>query len=226
MQITTSQREFLLLCSNRLGSNQALVMGGRVALKSGAKGVAAVAITAMMALSGCEKGGPAPISTGERYLASTSSDAGYLLGADDKIRVTVFGEPQLSGEYPVDGNGTVSLPLIGNVTVVGKTTGQTSHDIEAMLSTGYLRHPRVSVEIATYRPFFILGEVKSPGQYPYTNGLTVTNAIATAQGYTPRARRKYVLIRRFGEEVEQEYVLTPDLRVHPGDTIRLSERYF
>ena len=82
------------------------------------------------------------------------------------------------------------------------------------------------MQVETYRPFFILGEVRSPGQYPYMAGLTALNAIATAEGFTPRASKKTVLIRRFGEQYEQSYVLTPDLRIWPGDTIRLAERFF
>lgn len=183
-------------------------------------------IAAALALSACGKSGPAPVSAGDRYVSTTNFDESYLLGASDKVRITVFSEPQLSGEYAVSGDGELSLPLVGTVPVAGKTTGEASRAIETLLGNGYLRNPHVSVEISVYRPFFILGEVKSPGQYPYANGLTVTNAIATAQGFTPRARKKYVLIRRFGEQTEQEFVLTPDLRVRPGDTIRLAERYF
>ena len=154
------------------------------------------------------------------------TDMVYHLGAGDKIRVLVYNEPQLGGDFSVGTDGEMSLPLIGNVPVAGKTIEQVSRDVQARLADGYLRDPRVSMEVQTYRPFFILGEVRAAGQYPYLSGLTAMNAIATAQGYTPRAARRTVRIRRFGDQYEQEYVLTPDLRILPGDTIRLTERFF
>ena len=192
----------------------------------GVKGRTLLAFAAAIALSACGKSGLPPISVGDRYVGSANFDEAYKLGAGDKVRMTVFSEPQLSGDYSVSGDGELSLPLIGNVNVAGKTTGEASVLIQSRFADGYLRNPRISMEVNAYRPFFILGEVRSPGQYPYANGLTVPNAIATAQGYTPRARKKRVFIRRFGEQVEQEFVVTPDLRVWPGDTIRLPERYF
>lgn len=178
------------------------------------------------ALAACSTSGPPPISTGERYASGQSFDESYKLGAGDKVHMSVFSEPQLGGDFLVSGDGKLSLPLIGDVDAIGKTTREVARMVEISLADGYLRNPRVSMEVIAYRPFFILGEVKSPGQYPYVNGLTVTNAIATAQGFTPRAHKKYVFIRRFGEQAEQKYLVTGDLRVQPGDTIRLTERYF
>lgn len=177
-------------------------------------------------LAACAKSGPAPISSGDRYVASRELVETYELGAGDKVHVTVFNEPQLSGDFSVSSDGKISLPLIGDVTVVGKTTAAAAKDIQARLAEGYILDPRVSMEVATYRPFFILGEVRAPGQYPYSSGLTALNAIATAQGYTPRAKKKTVLIRQFGEQYEQEYLVTPNLRVRPGDTLRIVERFF
>lgn len=156
--------------------------------------------------------------------AGTGQD--YHLGVGDKLRVIVFNEESLSGEFQVSADGTVSLPLIGAVRAMDQTPSALSATIRAQLAQGYLRDPRVSVEVLTYRPFFILGEVKTPAQYPYVNGLTVVNAIATAGGYTPRAQRKIAYIRRAGEDQERAYKLTPDLIVRPGDTIRLGERLF
>lgn len=150
----------------------------------------------------------------------------YPLGAGDKVRVTVFNEPTLSGEFSVSADGDLALPLIGNVKALGKTTKEVTTFLQTALANGYLRDPKISIEVVTYRPFFILGEVRAPGQYAYASGMTVINAIATAEGFTPRAKKKTVLIRRFGEAAEQEFLLTPDLRVWPGDTIRLTERYF
>lgn len=179
-----------------------------------------------LALAACSSSEPPPLSTGDRYVADANPAEAYPLGAGDKIRLTVFNEPTLSGEFSVGTDGQLSLPLIGNVPALGKTTGDVAALVQGMLADGYLRSPRVAIEVVNYRPFFILGEVRAPGEYPYVSGLTVLNAVATAQGYTPRARRAWVYIRRFGEQAELRYELTPNLRVWPGDTIRLAERYF
>lgn len=189
------------------------------------RGRSTLALAGALLLIGCSTG-PTPISAGDRYVSGVDINETYTLGAGDKVHMSVFSEQQLGGDFSVSGDGKLSLPLIGDVDVIGKTTPEVARMVEARLADGYLRNPRVSMEVMAYRPFFILGEIRSPGQYPYANGLTVTNAIATAQGFTPRARKKYVMIRRFGEAAEVRYLLTPDLRVRPGDTIRLGERYF
>jgi polysaccharide export outer membrane protein len=179
----------------------------------------------MAACASVPTAGPAS-GSGERYVASTAALEDYKLGVGDKVRVTVFNEPTLSGEFSVGANGSLSLPLIGDVDVSGKGPNEIGTMVQTRLADGYLRDPKVSVEVTTYRPFFILGEVKAPGQYPYVSGLTVLNAIATAQGFTPRADRRTVFIRKSGSAEEAPYGLTPDLRVMPGDTLRLGERYF
>lgn len=150
----------------------------------------------------------------------------YKLGVGDKVKITVFGEESLSGEFLVNANGGISLPLIGNVEAATHSAADLTKDIEARLGDGYIRNPKVAMEVLTYRPFFIMGEVGAPGQYPYSSGLTVMNAIATAQGYTPRADRKVIFIRRSGASEEKAFRMSPDLRVWPGDTIRLGERFF
>lgn len=185
-----------------------------------------LAFLALAALAGCAGSSGLRVSSGERYEVSSDLNDTYLLGAGDKVRVTVFNEPNLSGEYEVGADGTLSLPLIGNVAALGKTTQVVSDEFQRKLGNGFLRNPSVAAEVSTYRPFFILGEVEKPGQYPYMNGMTAINAVATAGGYTPRAKRSVVYIRKFGESAETEYELTPGLRILPGDTIRLGERYF
>lgn len=150
----------------------------------------------------------------------------YRLDTGDKLRVIVYDEPTLSGEFQVSAEGTLSLPLIGNVPAAGKTPIDVEREITARLADGYIRQPRVSAEVLTYRPFYILGEVRTPGKYPYANDLTVMNAIATAEGFTPRADKRKVFVRHAGAEKEEEHRLTPDLRVGPGDTIRIAERFF
>ena len=150
----------------------------------------------------------------------------YTLGAGDKLRVIVFGETDLSGEFLVDGTGLVSMPLIGEVPAEGKTVRELQRAIEVALKDGYLNDPKVSAEVLNFRPFYILGEVNTPGTYPYSDELTVLNAVAVAGGFTYRANQKIIFIRREGEDVESRYSLTSTTRVRPGDTIRVAERIF
>lgn len=166
------------------------------------------------------------VEAGDRYMSQSVAVEDYKLGAGDKVRMTVFNEPTLSGEFSVSADGALSLPLLGDVQAVGRSPVEIAKIVQTRLSDGYIREPKVSVEVTAYRPFFILGEVTAPGQYPYASGLAVLNAVATAQGFTPRASRKVVYIRRSGSTAEETYRLTPDLSVRPGDTIRVGERYF
>ena len=158
--------------------------------------------------------------------AETAADGEYRLGPADRLRVSVFGHDDLSNEYTVASNGTISFPLIGDITAEGLTVAEFQRLTEQKLSEGYLRSPRVSAEIMTFRPFYILGEVTRAGDYPYTNKLTVLNAIATAGGFTHRANRKVVAIKGFDDLEERRVELTPTTYVQPGDTIRVLERFF
>ena len=150
----------------------------------------------------------------------------YRLGSGDKVRVTTFGEEALTGEFFVGGSGKVAMPLVGELDAAGLTAREFQTRVETALKDGYLRDPRVSVEVLTYRPFYILGEVTKPGEYPYTNGLTVLNAVATANGFTYRANKNKVFIKRADAAKEEEYPLTSNTQVAPGDTIRIGERFF
>lgn len=163
---------------------------------------------------------------GSTVAASPTDPSGYKLAAGDKVRVIVFNEQTLTGEFAIGTNGKLSFPLIGDVDALGKTPAQLGGDLTAALANGYLRDPKVSVEVLTFRPFYILGEVNKPGQYPYASGLTVLNAVATAEGFTYRAERRVAHIRRSGATNEIPVRITPDLAVSPGDTIRIGERYF
>jgi protein involved in polysaccharide export with SLBB domain len=167
-------------------------------------------------------------AAGAPYAQTTASNpvADYRLGAGDKIRVITFGEAALTGEFFVSGGGRVSLPLVGEVIAQGKTAAEFQHQVETALKDGFLTDPKVSVEVLTYRPFYILGEVQKPGEYPYTNALTVRNAVATANGFTYRANKKKVFIKSADSSEEKEYPLTSTTPVSPGDTIRIGERFF
>ncbi|MDT0575554.1 polysaccharide biosynthesis/export family protein [Croceicoccus sp. F390] len=152
----------------------------------------------------------------------------YRLASGDRLNITVFGEDALSKEYLVTAAGAVSFPLIGDLPAVGKTSAQLQNDITAGLSQGYLNDPRVNVEILNFRPFFILGEVNNSGEYPYSSNLTVMQAVALAKGFTYRAEKDRVFIRRAGTDEERTYKLNSGRPVYvaPGDTIRVGERYF
>lgn len=150
----------------------------------------------------------------------------YKLDAGDKLRITVFGEPDLSGEYFVDGSGDVRLPLIGQVHAAGGTLLEFETRFKAALETGYLKNARVSAEVINYRPFYILGQVNKPGEYAFINGLNVLTAIALAGGYTYRASEQNVFIRRKGFDKEEAEPANQNTKVFPGDIIRVRERFF
>ena len=150
----------------------------------------------------------------------------YTLGSGDKVRINVYGEDTLSGEFLVSGEGKVSMPLVGDVKAAGLTVNAFQEELRAALAQDYLKNPKVSVEVINYRPFYILGEVSKPGEYPYTHGLTVFNAVATAGGFTYRANQRRVFIRGKSDTREHGVELTGTTLVTPGDTIRIGERLF
>jgi polysaccharide export outer membrane protein len=153
---------------------------------------------------------------------STAADANYRLGPGDKLHISVVGADDLTGDYAVGDNGSVGLALIGDVKAAGLSRAQLERDIEKKLGEGYLKHPKVSVSVLNYRPFYIYGEVKTPGTYPYASGMRVTSAVATAGGYTYRANETYVVISRHGEDRKA----LPDTAIEPDDVIKVPERYF
>jgi protein involved in polysaccharide export with SLBB domain len=150
----------------------------------------------------------------------------YRLGAGDRVRVATYGEQYLTGEYSVDGTGDIQFPLIGNVAVSGKTTSELRDEIATRLGSEFLRNPRVAVEVAVYRPVYVLGEVAKPGEVPFTERMTVFAVVAKAGGFTYRANRKYVFVRRENEAVEKAFPFAPNLAVRPGDQIRVAEVVF
>lgn len=157
--------------------------------------------------------------------APTVSVQDYQLGPGDRVRINVFDEAGLTGEFVVGPNGTVSYPLVGEFPAQGKTVAQFSEGLGEALRR-YVRQPNISVEVLNYRPFFILGEVTNPGTYPYSAGLTVMNAVATAGGFSYRADTSIVFIKHANEFAERQYGLTGTTPVQPGDTVRIPERRF
>jgi protein involved in polysaccharide export with SLBB domain len=169
----------------------------------------------------------APPPTKSASEAAPFSMDNYVLGPTDKIKISVYGEEGLTGEYVISSDGKVSLPLVGNVSAAGKTVKQFQDQlIAAYLEGHYLRDPKITAEVVSARPFYILGEVKIPGQYPCLNGMTVMNAVATAGGFTYRAAQDEVYIRHSGSETEEKQKLNNSTPVLPGDTIRFAERWF
>jgi len=156
--------------------------------------------------------------------AAVASD--YVLDSGDKLRVVVFGQDGLSNSYTVDAAGNITMPLIGAVAARGIGTAELAHAVAARLRNGFIREPHVAIEVETYRPFFILGEVTFPGQYPFVPNMTVETAVAIAGGFTPRAYHFDVkLVRTMGGQTYRMPVpLTTPLR--PGDTITVEERWF
>lgn len=184
-----------------------------------------MSLAAVILLAACQTAGVAVSNeTGEELRARQVTE--YRLGTGDQVRIIVFGEEQLSGEFVVDGTGAISLPLIGEIHAAGTSLRELQRAIETSLRDGYLNDPRVSAEVLNYRPYYILGEVGQAGEYPYSDGLTVLNAVATAGGFTYRANSRIVYIKRSDSANEEQFPLTATTPVRPGDTIRIAERYF
>ena len=152
----------------------------------------------------------------------------YRLAAGDKLSITVFGEESLSREYAITPQGDLAFPLLGDVSVADKTVGELQEVLRGRLSEGYVNDPRVTVEVLNYRPFYILGEVNQAGEFPFSDGLTVVQAVARAGGYTYRADRTKIFVTRLGQSREEVYNINDGRTVYvsPGDTIRVGERYF
>ena len=183
--------------------------------------VAALAtlVIALSVLTGCAT----PHETCGAQPGAEGDLAGYRLGPGDLVRITVFRQAELSGQFRLDGDGNLALPLVGEIDAGRLTTRALEQAIAARLREGdYLRNPQVSVQVVTYRPFYILGEIRRPGEYEYRDGMTVINAAALAGGHTYRARTSAATIER-GDCL---MATRPDTPVLPGDVIRVPERFF
>ena len=155
------------------------------------------------------------------YQPDANQGSAYRLGPGDKIRLTVFGEADLSGEYQVDGSGMVRLPLIGTLQASGATAPALEQNVAAALEAGYIKAPRVNVEITLYRPFYIIGAVNRPGQYPYVDHMSALNAVALAGGFTDQAIQSKLYIRHEGSATEQAVETSQLSHIEPGDVVRV-----
>ncbi len=150
----------------------------------------------------------------------------YRVSTGDRLRITVFDEPRLSGEFALDGSGAIAYPLLGTIVVTSKTTAEVRDQITQRLSAEFVRNPRVSVEIVNYRPVYVVGEVVKSGEFDYVEGLTALALIAKAGGFTYRANKRVIYISRGEGEAEKAYAFDAKLPIRPGDTIRIGERRF
>ncbi len=181
---------------------------------------------AFLILAACQSVDPAARTDTNSSVAQQRASAAYALGTGDQLRITVYGHPDLSGQFEVDGTGSISLPLVGQVEALGLSTPELETKIVSLLDGDYILNPRVSAEVANYRPFYVLGEVGRPGEYPYTSGLTVLNAVAAAGGFTYRANKRVVYIKSVEGTEEEVFKLDTNTLVQPGDTLRIGERIF
>lgn len=178
----------------------------------------ALALCLMLPLAGCATTRPAT------YLVETKGP--YQLDTGDVVRVSVYGDADLSKSYKIDDNGAIAFPLVGPVVVRGTTTAGASARLAAALANGYMRNPDVAVEVDQYRPFFIQGEVGTSGQFPYVYGMTVRAAISTAGGFKDTADRGHAIVyRRQGNQMVRGSV-DLDFPIYPGDTVVVEERWF
>ena len=169
---------------------------------------------------------PAVVAAPVAYAEPVRYDTSYHLDAGDKLRVVVYGQEGLTNTYAIDAGGSITIPLIGSVPARGRTPAGLAAEIAAKLRAGFIRDPSVAVEIEAYRPFFILGEVAAPGQYPYVPNMTVESAVAIAGGFSPRAQRDRVTVTHTDGSGTARYVVPPGTSIGPGDTVLVGERWF
>jgi polysaccharide export outer membrane protein len=181
---------------------------------------AALAVAVLIA--GCAG---SSISEAEQKTLVAAATAPTKLQPGDKIKITVYGEDKLSGDFQLDQAGQISLPLAGTIKAQGLTQAELEKALAKKFRSEYLKDPKVTVTIATLQPYYIMGEVEKPGQYPYQSGLNVLTALAIAGGPTYRANRNTVEIQRNGETTMHDYPISTTVPILPGDVIKVPERY-
>jgi polysaccharide export outer membrane protein len=190
-------------------------------------GGAIAALRASFASSSQHSYAPAPVGYAAAPMPMPAAyDGAYRLDAGDKLRIVVYGQEGLTNTYAIDAGGSITMPLIGSVPARGRTLAGLASEITGKLRNGYIRDPSVAVEIDSYRPFFILGEVAAPGQYPYVPNMSVESAVAIAGGFSPRARRDRVTLTHTDSSGSSRYVVPLGTPLGPGDTVLVGERWF
>jgi protein involved in polysaccharide export with SLBB domain len=186
-----------------------------------------VLLAVALQVSGCSSPGDhGPATQADMEAATAAATAVPRFQGGEKIRINVYGEPTLSGDYDIDPNGVVSLPLAGTVRAVGLTQPEFEQELAKKFKSEYLKNPKVTVTILQFRPIYMVGEIAKPGEFPYKPGLNILTAMALAGGGTYRANRNYVLIQHIGETATKEYPQSATTMILPGDLIRVPERYF
>ena len=160
------------------------------------------------------------------YAEVAEDEIFYKLGAGDQLEIRVFNQDDLTGKYTINGAGNISMPLIGTVKAKNATVRELETRLEDKLKPDFLLNPRISIQVLNYRPYYIIGEVKSPASYPYVSGMTFLNAVAIASGFTYRAKRGYVNVIRANDLKQEEVEMKMDQLVMPGDIIKIEERLF
>jgi len=183
-------------------------------------------LAVILLLGACGRANVPPLP-GSEY-AQSGADVQYTLAPGDKIHVIVFGEETLTGDYVITSGGNLSFPLVGNLKATDKTVEQLQNALAVALDNGYVNNAKVSIQVVAFRPYYILGEVNRPGEYPVSTGLTIEQAVAAAGGYTYRANSKRVFLKRANQAQEWLVDLTRgrSVMVRAGDTIRIPERHF
>jgi protein involved in polysaccharide export with SLBB domain len=190
--------------------------------------VTSIMMLSLLIPSACVAASSSQVAPAPSAAAAVSTDNEYTLAPGDKVRVIVFGEETLTGEYVITSGGNLSFPLVGNMKVTDKTVEQVQVALAAALADGYVNNPRVNIQVISFRPFYILGEVNRPGEYPVSTGLTLQQAVASAGGYTYRANLKRAYLKRANDTEEKLLIVKSSgpVIIRAGDTIRIGERHF
>ena len=190
--------------------------------------VTSIMMLSLLIPSACAASSSPQAASATPAATSVPTDNEYTLAPGDKVRVIVFGEETLTGEYVITSGGNLSFPLVGNMKVTDKTVEQVQVALAAALADGYVNNPRVNIQVISFRPFYILGEVNRPGEYPVSTGLTLQQAVASAGGYTYRANLKRAYLKRANDTTEQllNVKTSGPVIIRAGDTIRIGERHF
>jgi polysaccharide biosynthesis/export protein len=200
--------------------------GGVGVLADGTLAEGAGAVSSISQLPKANRAGPTPPFAARGEAAAYEYSAGYRIGAGDRLSVRVAGEADLTGEYIVDPSGLISLPYVQGLKAAGLTSAEVERHLKTRLQSGYLRNPQVSVQVVSLRPFYILGEVNTAGNFPYQPGITVQNAVAIAGGYGNRADKGPVLLTRRTANGTSTYKVPVTTQLYPGDIVYIRERWF